>query len=104
MTSEEHSDQQSERCGSYSPSADVSESETASEFSVRLFAGRRRGEACGGASTSMASSPMNVAGASAAVAAAMMADADVGFWDGKMEKRETDFNGLSFYLYILLFV
>lgn len=92
VTSEDHSDQQSERCGSYSPSADVSESETASEFSVGRFAGRMGGQ-CGGASTSMTSSPMKAARTSAAAAAAMMADDDVGFWDGKIEKRETDFHG-----------
>lgn len=89
MTSEDASD----RCGSYSPSADVSESETSSEFSVRRFSGGRRGGGGGGASSSMASSPMKTARA----AMAMMADADVLFWEGKIEKRETEFNGLFFF-------
>ncbi|GAA0142026.1 guanyl-nucleotide exchange factor [Lithospermum erythrorhizon] len=49
--SEDGSDQQSERCGSYSPSADVSESESSlSSSSCRRFD-------CGGASTSITSSP-----------------------------------------------
>ncbi|KAM3376765.1 rop guanine nucleotide exchange factor 1 [Capsicum galapagoense] len=53
VSSEEGSDQQSERCGSYSLSADVSESESSSSssFSCRRYDAE-------GASSSMASSPL----------------------------------------------
>lgn len=67
------------------PGCNVSESETSSEFSGRRFFGGSGG----GASSSMASSPMKAARA----AAMMVADAEVMFWDGKLEKRATDFTG-----------
>uniref|UniRef100_A0A5B7C770 Putative rop guanine nucleotide exchange factor 1 n=1 Tax=Davidia involucrata TaxID=16924 RepID=A0A5B7C770_DAVIN len=51
VSSEDGSDQQSERCGSYSLSADVSESESSSSFSCRRYDAE-------GASSSMASSPL----------------------------------------------
>lgn len=52
VSSEEGSDQQSERCGSYSLSADVSESESSSSsFSCRRYDAE-------GASSSIASSPL----------------------------------------------
>ncbi|KAL0920762.1 hypothetical protein M5K25_009927 [Dendrobium thyrsiflorum] len=87
-SSEEVSDQQSEeRCGSYSPSADVSESESSSGFSGRRFTA--------GASSSFASSPLALgksclAAADAARALLPMPEADVMFWEGKLEKREVD--------------
>ncbi|KAJ3692838.1 hypothetical protein LUZ60_011933 [Juncus effusus] len=61
-----------ERCGSYSPSADVSGSDSSSEFSAR----RRYGavSAAGGASSSFASSPLPPCN-------------EVLFWSGKMEKK-----------------
>ncbi|XP_020274087.1 rop guanine nucleotide exchange factor 1-like isoform X2 [Asparagus officinalis] len=51
------------------PACDVSESETSSEFSGRRFFG----------------------GAGGGASAMMVADAEVMFWDGKLERRETDF-------------
>jgi hypothetical protein len=93
--------EQSERCGSYSPSADVSESESCSSFSCRRF------DAEGGASSSMTSSPRPVAGNfgfSAPVMLPVIAGKDV-VWDVKPEKRETDLSGtLSSFLYLLFLV
>ncbi|KAA8546145.1 hypothetical protein F0562_020961 [Nyssa sinensis] len=51
ISSEDGFDQQSERCGSYSLSADVSESESSSSFSCRRYDAE-------GASSSIASSPL----------------------------------------------
>ncbi|KAK2974316.1 hypothetical protein RJ640_026877 [Escallonia rubra] len=51
VSSEDGYDQQSERCGSYSLSADVSESESSSSFSCRRYDAE-------GASSSMTSSPL----------------------------------------------
>ncbi|XP_020597328.1 rop guanine nucleotide exchange factor 1-like, partial [Phalaenopsis equestris] len=88
ISSEEVSDQQSEeRCGSYSPSADVSESESSSGFSGRRFTA--------GASSSFASSPLvigksGLAAADAGRALLPMPEADAMFWEGKLEKREVD--------------
>lgn len=94
-----------ERCGSYSPSADVSESESSSDFSGRRYGGGGgaggASSSAAGASSSVASSPLAAAGvgekpraATAAVAArALMPGGDVVFWDAKIEKRETDFSG-----------
>lgn len=78
--------EQSERCGSYSPSADISESESCSSFSCRRF------DAEGGGSSSMTSSPHQVAGNfgfPATVMLPVIAGKDV-VWDEKPEKRETD--------------
>lgn len=92
--------EQSERCGSYSPSADVSESESCSSFSCRRF------DAEGGASSSMTSSPRPLAGNfgfPAPVMLPVIAGKDV-VWDEKPEKRETDLSGtLSSFLYLLFF-
>ncbi|XP_073103185.1 rop guanine nucleotide exchange factor 1 [Elaeis guineensis] len=94
-----------ERCGSYSPSADVSESESSSDFSGRRYRGGGgaggASSSAAGASSSFASSPLAAAPAgekpraatAAAVAArALMPGGDVVFWDAKLEKRETDFS------------
>jgi hypothetical protein len=81
--------EQSERCGSYSPSADISESESCSSFSGRRF------DAEGGGSSSMTSSPHQVAGNfgfPATVMLPVIAGKDV-VWDEKPEKRETDLSG-----------
>lgn len=91
MSSEGASD---DRCGSYSPSADVSESESSSDFSGRRYGGGGAGGAsssAAGASCSFASSPL--AAAAAEAARALLPGGDVVFWDAKLEKRETDFSG-----------
>lgn len=78
--------EQSERCGSYSPSADISESESCSSFSCRRFDAE-------GASSSMTSSPRPVAGNfgfAAPVMLPVIAGKDVVVWDEKPEKRETN--------------
>lgn len=98
ISEEEVSDQQSEeRCGSYSPSADVSESESSSGFSGRRFTA--------GASSSFASSPLVVgksglAAADAARALLPMPEADAMFWEGKLEKREVDLSGSYSFLWL----
>ncbi|KAJ6906734.1 rop guanine nucleotide exchange factor 1 [Populus alba x Populus x berolinensis] len=83
----------SERCGSYSLSADVSESESctsSSNFSCRRGLGRDGG----GASSSMTSSPLPVAGVfcfPAPVMVPVIGGKDVVVWGSKNEKRrETD--------------
>ncbi|XP_011045480.1 PREDICTED: rop guanine nucleotide exchange factor 1 [Populus euphratica] len=83
----------SERCGSYSLSADVSESESctsSSNFSCRRGLGRDGG----GASSSMTSSPCPVAGGfcfPAPVMVPVIGGKDVVVWGSKNEKRrETD--------------
>ncbi|KAK2665659.1 hypothetical protein Ddye_004233 [Dipteronia dyeriana] len=85
------SDQQSERCGSYSLSADVSESEScssSSSFSCRRF------DAGEGASSSMTSSPRQVAarrfGFPVPVMLPVIGGKDVAVWDEKLEKPDTD--------------
>ncbi|PKA46147.1 Rop guanine nucleotide exchange factor 1 [Apostasia shenzhenica] len=88
VSEEAASDQQSEeRCGSYSPSADVSESESSSGFSGRRYAA--------GASSSFASSPLAAGKSGLAAndgtrALLPVPAADVVFWEGKLEKRELD--------------
>ncbi|XVF45607.1 hypothetical protein PTKIN_Ptkin02bG0220000 [Pterospermum kingtungense] len=83
------SDQQSERCGSYSLSADISESESGSSFSCRRF----NGEGC---SRSMTSSPRLQAaggfGFHVPVMLPVIGGKDVVIWDDdeKPEKRDTD--------------
>ncbi|KAJ6839005.1 rop guanine nucleotide exchange factor 1 [Iris pallida] len=83
MSSEENSDEErSERCGSYSVSADVSGYETSPDFS-----GRSRFPAASAvASTSFASSSPPLKSPSSSSAAAV-------FWDGKLQKRDaSDFS------------
>ncbi|CAK9153930.1 unnamed protein product [Ilex paraguariensis] len=92
VSSEDGFDGQSERCGSYSLSADVSESESSSSFSCRRY-----GE---GASSSMASSPLacgQLTGNSTFPAPMppplmfpVIGGKDVVVCDKKPEKRETD--------------
>lgn len=82
------SDQQSERCGSYSLSADVSESEScsSSSFSCRRFDAE-------GASSSMTSSPRPVAGGfgfPVPVMVPVIGGKDVVVWDEKPDKPDTD--------------
>lgn len=108
VSSEDESDQQSERCGSYSLSADVSESESSSSnFSCRRFDAE-------GASSSMSSSPLPVARNFFFPAPVMMpviGGKDVVVWDEKPEKRVADLSGilslfslcLLLHLFILLF-
>lgn len=85
------SDQQSERCGSYSLSADVSESEScsSSSFSCRRFDAE-------GASSSMTSSPRPVAGGfgfPVPVMVPVIGGKDVVVWDEKPDKPDTDLSG-----------
>ncbi|KAM1243636.1 hypothetical protein ACFX15_034493 [Malus domestica] len=86
VSSEDGSDQQSERCGSYSLSADVSESESCSSFSCRRFDAE-------GASSSMTSSPCPVAGNfcfQPPVMLPVIGGKDVVAWDENPEKRDAD--------------
>ncbi|RVW48391.1 Rop guanine nucleotide exchange factor 1 [Vitis vinifera] len=91
VSSEEGVDDQSDRCGSYSLSADVSESESCSSFSCRRYDGE-------GASSSMTSSPLAcrpvVGNSSFPVGPPLMLPViggrDVVVWGEKPEKRETD--------------
>ncbi|XAR72664.1 hypothetical protein NMG60_11019381 [Bertholletia excelsa] len=93
ISSDDGSDQQSELCGSYSLSADVSESESSSSFSCRRYDGE-------GASSSMASSPFacrHTKGYHCFSVTSLppftlpvVGGKDVVFWDEKPEKRATD--------------
>ncbi|CAK9315390.1 unnamed protein product [Citrullus colocynthis] len=86
VSSDDGSDQLSERCGSYSLSADVSESESCSSFSCRRFDGE-------GASSSMASSPHPVSGNFCfppPVSLPVLGGKDVFVWDDKSKKRDAD--------------
>ncbi|KAF8406675.1 hypothetical protein HHK36_008766 [Tetracentron sinense] len=91
VSSEDGFDQQSERLGSYSLSADVSESESSSNFSLRRYDAE-------GASTSLASSPLAcrpLAGNSnfpshPPLMLPVIGGKDVVVLDEKPEKRETD--------------
>lgn len=90
ISSDEGSDQQSERCGSYSLSADVSESESCSSFSCRRFDGE-------GASCSLTSSPRPAVASSfcfqSPVLLPVVGGKDMMIWDVKPEKREMDLSG-----------
>ncbi|KGN46713.1 rop guanine nucleotide exchange factor 1 [Cucumis sativus] len=86
VSSDDGSDQLSDRCGSYSLSADVSESESCSSFSCRRFDGE-------GASSSMASSPHPVSANFCfppPVSLPVLGGKDVFVWDDKSKKREAD--------------
>ncbi|XP_072976520.1 rop guanine nucleotide exchange factor 1 [Typha angustifolia] len=90
VSSEDASD---DRCGSYSPSADVSESETSSECSARRYGGGAAGGSAAGASSSFASSPLTVKPRPVAAEAGkrgILPGDGVVFWKGKLEKRETE--------------
>ncbi|CAD5182061.1 unnamed protein product [Musa acuminata subsp. malaccensis] len=76
------SDIQSERCESYSPSADVSESESSGRV------GRAAAAAAAGASSSFSSSPP----LAPARAALLPGVPHLVFWESKLEKREADFS------------
>lgn len=92
-SSDDDCDRQSEeRCGSYSLSAGVSESESCSSFSCHRFDG---GE---GASSSMASSPRPAAWNftfPAAVMAPVIGGRDVVLWDEKREKKDGDLSEIE---------
>ncbi|XP_059653916.1 rop guanine nucleotide exchange factor 1 [Cornus florida] len=93
VSSDDGDDQQSERCGSYSLSADVSESESSSSFSCRRFDGE-------GASTSLASSPLArrpmygnfgfPVAPPPPIMLPVIGGKDLGVWKVKPEKREAD--------------
>ncbi|KAA8535953.1 hypothetical protein F0562_028431 [Nyssa sinensis] len=97
VSSEDGFDQQSERCGSYSLSADVSESESSSSFSCRRYDAE-------GASTSMASSPLARRPVTCnsgfpvvlppPVMLPVIGGKDV-VWDEKSEKREVDLSEIE---------
>ncbi|OVA10872.1 PRONE domain [Macleaya cordata] len=91
VSSEDGLDQHSERYGSYSLSADVSESESSSSFSLRRYDGE-------GASSSLSSSPLTcrpvsrISGFPVAppIMLPVIGGKDVVAWEEKPEKRETD--------------
>lgn len=97
VSSEDESDRQSERCGSYSLSADVSESESSSSnFSCLRFDAE-------GASSSMASTPRPFAGNfffPAPVMLPVIGGKDVVYWDKKKHKGEADLSGIFILFYI----
>ncbi|KAJ4967124.1 hypothetical protein NE237_018973 [Protea cynaroides] len=90
VSSEDGFDQQSERFGSYSLSADVSESESSSSFSCRRYDAE-------GASSSLASSPLagrplnvNSGFPVPPLMLPVIGGKDVVVWDEKPEKQEAD--------------
>lgn len=96
VSSDDGFDEQSERCGSYSLSADVSESESCSSFSHRRF----DGEGCSSSMTS--SSPRLPAagrfGFQVPLMLPVIGGKDVVIWDDeKPEKRNTNLSGISFF-------
>lgn len=107
VSDEDGSDQQSERCGSYSLSADVSESESSGDFCGRQYAGDP------GPSGSLPSSPVSAApGHTAAPTFSLaagpmtsgMSEGRLLMWEGKTEKRgEVDLSGALLSVAILLF-
>ncbi|XP_010555199.1 PREDICTED: rop guanine nucleotide exchange factor 1 [Tarenaya hassleriana] len=95
MSSEEDNGSSSERCGSYSPSADISESESSSSFTCRRFDGE-------GASSSITSSPRPVTRGGgrgfyfpAPVMLPVIGGKDVVVWNDKLEKRENDLSEIE---------
>ncbi|KAJ8764972.1 hypothetical protein K2173_010437 [Erythroxylum novogranatense] len=76
-------DQQSERCGSYSLSADVSESESCSSLSCQRFDAE-------GASSSMTSSPLPAPGVFTFPKLPLIGGQNVLIWDEKSEKKDDD--------------
>ncbi|KAE8669938.1 Rop guanine nucleotide exchange factor 1 [Hibiscus syriacus] len=88
--SDDGSGQQSERCGIYSMSADVSESESCSSFSCR----RPDGEGC---SSSMTSSPRLMAAGGFGFQVPVIGGRDVVIWDDdeKIEKHHADLSGIE---------
>jgi hypothetical protein len=95
----------SERCGSYSLSADVSESESCtstSSFSCRRGFGRDGGGG-GAVSSSMTSSPRPLPGGfcfPAPVMVPVIGGKDVVVWDSKNEKRgDSDLSGNIFFIF-----
>ena len=89
VSDEDGSDHQSERCGSYSLSADVSESESSADFSGRRFASDP------GPSGSLPSSPVCATGgrANPPAFAKSAAEGRLLVWEGQSEKREVDLSG-----------
>ncbi|KAE8668333.1 Rop guanine nucleotide exchange factor 1 [Hibiscus syriacus] len=90
-SNDDGSDQQSERCGSYNLSADVSESESCSSFSCRRFDGE-------GCSSSMTSSPRLIGAGGFGFQVPVIGGKDVVIWDDdeeKIEKRDTDLSGVE---------
>lgn len=94
VSSDDGSDQQSDRCGSYSLSADVSESESCSSFSCRRFDAE-------GASSSMTSSPRpavpGIFGVQAPVMLPVIGGKDVVAWDDKPVKKDAELSGTFFF-------
>lgn len=92
ILSEECSDPSDDCCGSYSLSADVSESESSSSFSGRRFN-------ADGALSSMASSPLarcrfaGTLGCPAPVMFPVVGGKDVVVWEEKREKPEAHLSG-----------
>ncbi|KAH1122719.1 hypothetical protein J1N35_005879 [Gossypium stocksii] len=94
VSSDDGFDEQSERCGSYSLSADVSESESCSSFSYRWF----DGEGCSSSMTS--SSPRLPAagrfGFQVPLMLPVIGGKDVVIWDDKKpEKRDTNLSEIE---------
>lgn len=97
VSSEDASDQQSDRCGSYSLSADVSESESCGSFSCRRFEAE-------GASTSVTLSPRPIAAPhfgfpAAQVMLPVIGGKDVVIRDAKPDKRDADLSGTHFHFF-----
>ncbi|XP_058098412.1 rop guanine nucleotide exchange factor 1-like isoform X2 [Magnolia sinica] len=82
-------DQQSERFGSYSLSADVSESESCSSFSGRQYSADADAASSSPASLALAAGK-SVSSAPAPELMLAVGGRDVVMWEGKGEKRETD--------------
>lgn len=89
LSSEEDDEVSSERCGSYSPSADISESESSSSFSCRRFDAE-------GPSTSITSSPRVGFYFPPPVMLPVIGGKDVAVWDAK---QDNDLSGILTFLY-----
>nr|GMD95698.1 rop guanine nucleotide exchange factor 1 [Ipomoea batatas] len=88
VSSEEGSDRQSERCGSYSPSADVSESDScSSSFTCRRF----------DASTSIASSPFGIFSnpLPPLTPSFVIGGKDLSLWDDDSQNRQSDLSEIE---------